>query len=248
MYSANTKLNSVQNPYAAHQEIVKLLPWHINQTLNHQEIDKVESHLKVCYLCQQEAKHLRTLANTVANQPFINTSELKLSAKFSTISARINSTAVEKDYGYVSVAGQKSLGFKLGNINLNINGFSHKSGLAMAAAVLLAVLIPRLETNVTAPTEYQTLSNSEIATVQKDAIRVIFLDDSKKQEINALVASVNGQITSGPTEQGEYAVAIKGEITASNVQGVIDNLKKDTNVLFAEPAYAMLSADKSTGN
>lgn len=244
MYSANTKLNSAHNPYAAHQEIVKLLPWHINQTLNHQEIDRVESHLKVCFICQQEVRHLQNLANTVANQPFVYTSELKLSEKFSTLSSRINTTVLtEKDHNHISSATQKTFGFKLANINLQ------KPGLAMAAAVLMAVLIPRLGINTTtAPTEYQTLSNSEIATVQKDSIRVIFLDDSKKQDINALVASVNGQITSGPTEQGEYAVAINGEITASNVQGVIDNLKKDSNVLFAEPAYAMLSADKSSGN
>lgn len=244
MYSANTKLHSVHNPYAAHQEIVKLLPWHINQTLNPQEIDKVESHLKVCFLCQQEVRHLHTLANTVVNQPFEYTSEFKLSQKFSSLSARINSTTtLEKVHNHVAVTSQKSLGFKLANFNLQ------KSGLAMAAAILMAVLIPRLGiNNVATPTEYQTLSNAEIATVQKDSIRVIFLDDSKKQEINDLVASVNGQITSGPTEQGEYAVAIKGEITASNVQGVIDNLKKDSNVLFAEPAYAMLSADKTSGN
>ena len=64
-------------------------------------------------------------------------------------------------------------------------------------------------------------------------------------DINNLLSSVNGHITSGPTEQGEYAISIDGVLNANNVKNVIENLKKNSNVLFAEPAYTTLTSDNN---
>ncbi len=239
MRTTNTKINSIHNPYASHEVIVKLLPWYINKTLRLDESTKVESHLTVCFLCQKELAILKTLSSTVANQPFQHTNESLLTVKFSKLSAEINGSLVtQKDHTNVSKVSQKAHGFKLGRINLQ------KPALAIAASIFIAVLLPRLTMNNSVTAEFQTLSNAEIASVQKDSIRVIFLDDSKKQDINNLVSSINGHITNGPTEQGEYAVTVEGEVTATKIQNVIENLKKDSNVLFAEPAYAMLSSGK----
>jgi len=49
MRTTNTKINSIHNPYASHEVIVKLLPWYINKTLRLDESTKVESDVSTLF-------------------------------------------------------------------------------------------------------------------------------------------------------------------------------------------------------
>ncbi len=241
MKHANTEKPSLNSTHNIHNEVWQLLPWHVNNSLNKIENKKVKSHLKACTICQQEIVRIKQLVDLVANKSYEATSEAVIDANFSILKNRINShTETPKAHNKITTHSQKIFGFRLGKLTqLSLPS----PALAMAATVLISLLMPRLEFN--SPEEitfaqFKTLSNSEIAAVKKNTVRVIFLDDTQKTDINNLLAFVNGHITSGPTEQGEYSIGIDAELTIDNVQSVIDNLKKNSNVLFAEPAYTTL--------
>jgi hypothetical protein len=91
--------------------------------------------------------------------------------------------------------------------------------------------------------EYRTLSNAENPALSKNTISVIFSNDTQQPQINEILASVHGRIVDGPTAQGIYTVAVDSELAAKNVLGMVATLRKSTNVIFAEPAYALLSSD-----
>jgi hypothetical protein len=44
-----------------HQDVEKLLPWFVNQTLDEDQVELVEEHLKNCPVCQAEVNDLRDL-------------------------------------------------------------------------------------------------------------------------------------------------------------------------------------------
>jgi hypothetical protein len=49
-----------------HREIVELLPWYLNQTLQSKQRTQVESHLRECSFCRQELEELSGLQKVVA--------------------------------------------------------------------------------------------------------------------------------------------------------------------------------------
>jgi len=118
-----------------------------------------------------------------------------------------------------------------------------RPALALAAVVLLSLLIPRfIDTGNFQMNEYRTLSNAENPAISQNTLRVIFLNDTKQPVIDEILASVHGQIVDGPTAQGVYTVAIQSDLAAKNVLDIIASLRKSTNVIFAEPSYALLSS------
>ncbi len=246
MSYANTDKYILNTPYNSHKDIIELLPWHVNNSLNRVESKRVENHLKDCIICQEEILRLQHLAYLIANETYEISSESSIKDNFSMLENRIKiNSENQKSHNIISKISQKTFGFRMGKItDISLP----KPALAMAATVFISLLLPRLEFNSTADlsaTQFQTLSSSEIAVVSKNTVRVIFLDDSQKMDINNLLSSVNGHITSGPTEQGEYAISIDGVLNANNVKNVIENLKKNSNVLFAEPAYTTLTSDNN---
>ncbi len=241
-------LNSYNNnPYDSHEESSLLLPWYINKTLSSSESELVENHLKACLTCKRELATLQKNFSYGFKKEDSNKTNV---ANFTKLIDRINGTTDN--------ATNNSL-------NSPIKGWEHqyqrnngarkkryslpKPALAMTAALMLTLIIPRFIIKDNSLTnDYHTLSNAEIPNVNNNSIRIIFLDDTNKTHINNLLATVHGHITSGPSAQGEYSVAIENKLTPENVQGVIAELKKNTNILFAEPAYALVSSDKSIGN
>jgi hypothetical protein len=231
------------NPYSAHQDISLLLPWYVNKTLHGAEIKIVENHLKVCSTCTREIATLYKLAVAVQQEGSIDSAA---HASFSQLKKRIqgtDETSQEKAPKVVAFPGQRQWYSKLCPEYFVLP----RPALAMAAVLLLSLLIPRffdtgIDTGNIQMNEYRTLSNAENPAVGQNTIRVIFSNDTKQPQINEILASVHGQIVGGPTAQGVYRVAIKSELAPHDVLGVVESLRKNTNVIFAEPPYALLSS------
>lgn len=219
------------NPYSAHLEISLLLPWYVNKTLHGAEIELVENHLKVCLTCRRELATLHKLAASVQQEGSIDSAAR---ASFSQLKKRIHGTdetSREKPQKVVAFSSQRPW-----------YGLP-RPALALAAVILLSLLIPRfLDTGNSQMNEYRTLSNAENPAVNKNTISVIFSNDTRQPQINEVLASVHGRIVDGPTAQGVYTVAIEGEPAPKNVLGIVASLRKNANVIFAEPAYALLSS------
>lgn len=230
------------NPYSAHQDISLLLPWYVNKTLQGAEIKIVENHLKVCSTCTREMATLHKLAVAVQQEGSIDSAA---QVSFSQLKKRIHGTdetSQEKAPKVVAFPGQRQWYSKLCPQYLILP----RPALAMAAVLLLSLLIPRFfDTGTVQINEYRTLSIAENPAVSQNTIRVIFSYDTKQPQINEILASVHGQIVGGPTAQGVYRVAIKSELAPHDVLGVVASLRKNTNVIFAEPPYALLSSAHS---
>ena len=238
MSSTNTEINTLNTTYNSHKAIIKLLPSYINSTLNKTENTKIENHLANCFICKSELSRLQQVA--INNKLSIN--------KFSIIETLLKFQSVnQNNTDKNSVFNQtETVGYKISNLS----NFSNLPipALAMVSTIFISLLLPRLlfrSPEEISITQFKTLSNSEIASVQKNCVRVIFLDDSQKANIGDLLNSINGHITSGPNEQGEYSIAIDSELNTKNIVGVIENLKKNNNVLFAEPSYTTLTSDNN---
>ena len=65
---------------------------------------------------------------------------------------------------------------------------------------------------------------------------------SNNRKLTHILASVQGRIIDGPTAQGIYTVAVDDELASKEVLDRIMSLRKNAHVIFAEPAYALLSS------
>lgn len=223
------------NPYSAHHEISLLLPWYVNKTLHGAEVKMVENHLKVCLTCRRELATLQKLATAVQLEGSLDT---VAQASYSHLIKRIHSPAgagLEKTQNIINLPPQDKGYGKIWRLP--------RPALALAAVVLLSLLIPRfINTSNIPKNEYRTLSNAENPAISQNTLRVIFSSDTGQTQINEILASVHGRIIEGPNEQGLYTIAIQSESASKHVLDMLELLRNNTHVIFAEPAYALLSS------
>jgi len=221
------------NPYASHENISLLLPWYVNKTLQGTEHKAVEQHLKVCLICKRELVNLHRLSAAV-NQPDFFDSAAQ--ASFSRLKNRLHTPAesIQNEVPQIVAASNRQKWY--GNL-------LSRPALGVAAGILLALLLPHfIPVDQYANSDYRTLSNPEAAISNKDEIRVIFKEKTSRQTIDQILGSIQGHIINGPDEQFLFTIGIE---TPAEQTAVIDKLallRKNPNVIFAEPAYALLSS------
>lgn len=224
------------NPYSAHQEISLLLPWYVNKSLHGAEVKMVENHLKVCLTCRRELVTLHKLATAVQQEGSIDT---VAQASFSHLIKRIHNTDAndrENAQKVIPLPVQRKAESNIWRLP--------RPALALAAVVILSLLIPRfIDIGNVQMHEYRTLSNPENPAISQNSLSVIFANDTKQSEINEILASVDAQIVGGPNAQGIYTITSKSEPATKNVLDMLALLRKNTHVIFAEPAYTLLSSD-----
>lgn len=236
--------------YTDHQELSQLLPWYVNKTLQGAELKAVEEHLTVCLICKRELIQLQKLAQVVVSNGSIDSAE---QASFSRLKKRLHSGAsvnMQADAKVAAVNASRKAD--------NIAPFNRmkkqawrssalRPALAMAAALLLSltVLMPRyIENGQQFSSNFRTLSSdTQPVGMKENEIRVVFADNVDQQQKYQILERVHGQIIGdNPTAQGVYTVRLEKDIAADHLLDVIDLLRKDRNVVFAEPAYALLSS------
>lgn len=224
------------NPYSAHHEIVLLLPWYVNKTLHDPEMKAVEKHINVCLTCRREIAVLQKLSLAVTQVDIIDSAA---QASFARLKARIHRT------GNAEMKITRERNDHSGQCKWYRKFCFTFPGLSkplFAALIILIMLIPGyfiagklLESN------YRTLSSSENPSISTNEIRVVFLESMNKQQRNSVIQSVNGEIVDGPDARGVYLIRLKQASDAKHILETISSLRKNSNVIFAEPAYALLS-------
>jgi len=231
------------NPYSAHHEIALLLPWYVNNTLRGTERNTVENHLKVCLTCRRELASLQKLSLEVKQEGSFDSAA---QTAFSHLKNRIHKADEPAQPLPEVIASPQRKPVK--RIELKSRVFA-RTTLAMAAVVVFFLLIPGyFELKKMPSNDYRTLSDSEISKPRKNEIRVVFLKDAKQQQIDAILAKVHGQIVAGPSEQSVYTVRINQVDSAKTMLETLEQLRGNPNIIFAEPAYALLSSDQAGGN
>jgi hypothetical protein len=234
--------------YSAHQELSQLLPWFVNKTLQGAELKAVESHLSVCLTCKREVAQLQKLAQAVIQEGALDSAE---HASFSRLKKRLHSgqaldlqalpQQVRPEQAQISASTNVS---QLSRSKKQV-WTNTRPALAMAAAVLLSlsVLMPRHVENDMHGSDFRTLSSdAQPEVMNANEVRVVFAENVDEQQKNTILERVHGQFTSNnPTAQGVYTVRLDRDIAKKHLLDVVELLRKDTKVIFAEPAYALLS-------
>jgi hypothetical protein len=245
------KNNGNYNFLANHQELSRLLPWYVNKTLHGTELQAVENHLSVCLICKRELNNLQKLAHAVVQDSAMDSVE---QAAFSRLKSRIrtgqgfelpvqleNNVGINQQQKPERTIISINAAPKLKNFNFSLP----RPALALAAALLISLLIPRyVETELNQNANFRTLSSSkkELHTARANEIRVVFAATISPQQKSRLLESIEGQIIDAPTAQGVYTVRLERETDAKHLLEIVDLLRKDSSVVFAEPSYALLSS------
>jgi hypothetical protein len=229
--------NQPVNPYSSHQEISLLLPWYVNNTLSALETKAVESHIKVCLTCKRELAQLNKLAYAVANTDTLSSAA---QASFSQLQKRIHQHESSFEKPRIPAKSTSLQRFIANGLN-----FFNKPYLvpAMMALFLTASIPSYLVFDQFRGNEYRTLSNSQNLDQSND-IKIIFADSVDRQEIKLLIQQAHGQIIDGPTKDGIYLIRLQeiGKDQNRPILDTLNSLRKNTNVVFAEPAHTSLSS------
>lgn len=238
--------------YSAHQELSQLLPWYVNKTLQGSELTAVENHLTVCLTCKRELIQLQKLAQAVIQEDSLDSAE---QASFSRLIKRLHTSQqldlpslpqqARPEQHEIPVSGNVRQISKARNQGWTNNSVL-RPALAMAAVVLLSLLMPRyVAVDLNQGNDFRTLSNAQPIPISADEIRVVFAEGINQQQKNKILERVHGQFIDSPTVQGVYTVRLARDTASTDILNVVELLRKDSNVIFAEPAYALLSSTRT---
>jgi hypothetical protein len=247
--------NSNQKPHMNHQKIFELLPWYVNKSLKVQELKAVEQHLSVCLTCTRELKQLQQFSQAVVRSGDHDSVER---ASFARLKQRLHKSQVQEAYdteahiikSAKNIVDLSKIKAKKVKKTVWVSQGLSKSAFSVAAVVLLSLLIPRfVQVELKQGNDFRTLSNAqqEIASDVKNHIRVVFEDKLNQNQISTILESVQGEIIDQPTAQGVYTIRLNQATNDKHVLETISILRKDPNVIFVEPAYALLSSTQEGG-
>jgi len=236
-------------PTEQHQQISLLLPWYLNNSLEQDEQQQVENHLRSCILCSRELLVLRKLAAAV-KQP----SALDVAAEASFAKLRpFLKTNVEVLQNPEPANNQPTPGWSGKRVNA-VPGFSGHAAnqhryscllrlcgspvtrFAIAASMLLA-MIPLIMQYGRSPatTDYYTLSAAKPESPAGTKLRVVFSKSLPDAGIDALLEKIHGQLVEGPNSAGAYTVKLDAGKDGLDSTAAVALLRNQPNVLLAEP-------------
>jgi hypothetical protein len=162
-----------------HQEILELLPWFVNGTLNEHEQSIVNDHLKGCLECNHEVEVLMA-----TSQVFHTTSESwadSIDQARSDFLQQLDADNEERSYRSPWIIPT-----------------------SLAACLLIAALffgpMSQLEDS------FETLGNN--VSSERPVIQLVFHPDTTEMSIRGLILGDQGHIISGPSAQGVYRLEL----------------------------------------
>jgi hypothetical protein len=239
--------NNQKSHYSVHQQVSILLPWYVNESLHCDENNFVELHLKSCLVCKIEVTNLQKLATSISSEeslaPVTQTSFLQLKKRI-----QQSEVPTRQSTGKFAVFSEYFQWFT--KVDLKKLVIQHQ-GFVLAFAFLVTFLLYVPGYLVTKPisgNKFHTLSSTKhiARTPLKNEIRLVFSTDITQQQITQILASVHGEIVSGPTPQGVFIVRVG--ISSKDLLETVSLLRNNSHVIFAEPTFAFLSPkNKSPG-
>ena len=238
------QINSLSS--SAHEAFSQLLPWYVNKTLQGAELKAFEDHLAKCLLCKVDLIQQQKLARAVMAEGSLDTAQrasyVRLKKRLQTSQqAQVQALAHRPAHDQkIAVVSNVAKSRKLQSMNTTIL----RSGLSLAAVLMLTLLVPRyLDSDLNQNLDFRTLSNAQQDNLIANEIRMVFAEGLDQQQKNSVLQQIDGQfIGDNPTAQGVYTIRLRSDITAQQLLAVVESLKNDHRVIFAEPAYALLSS------
>ena len=234
-------INAQQKFDATHQALMDLLPWYVNKSLKGPELNALENHLSVCLTCKRELIQLEKLAQAVIADTSFDSAE---KASFARLKNRLHGVSSKASATNLPIPPAKvqpiSVQHKTSKARIS---FSQPLW-AIAATLLLALMLPlNLNKGDLEPvTGFKTLSNKQIDQLNANEIRVVFADKVDDRKKSLILRQIDGQIIDKPTEQDVYTIRLRKTVAAEQLIDVVESLRKNNDIIFAEPAYTFLSS------
>ena len=220
-----------------HEAAFESLPWYVNGTLDGNELQRVERHLRSCVVCRGELTLQRELSERLAASE-----DFPLSAErgFQELKGRIEANDPSSDGGGFVRARWLD---RFRETWLDRPPVGYGGRFAQAAAILVLVglvatgVVFRLDGSDPEPA-YRTLSDDAAPVADSRLhLHLVLVPDTPEIEIRALVASIGGEIGAGPSPLGVYTVATAlpedGSVT---LESLLEKVRDRDSVVFAEPA------------
>jgi len=208
-----------------HSEVIELLPWFENGTLDRAERAGVERHLTECIACRHELESLRALRAIYVD----NDSDPALTRSLARLQARIDQMA----------AGPSATGWLRALATQWTKTRPWLRGAVIAQFILVALLASAMLIQPT-PRYYHTLGAPAVPASERAAVVVVFDGTRPERELRDLLLRLHARITDGPSPEGAYTL----EVAAAEQQRLLAQLRQEDLVTFAEPVPQRLVAPR----
>ena len=222
----------------SHEDILLLLPWYLNGTLDVEEKEIVKKHLSESSLLNMEMEELKMLRSVImeANEVQNEMLSMPVERMEMNILDRIDTyeESVEQSTQRVPIMESESLWTKVQGFFEGIT-MPAMSPVGMAALFVIqfAIILGLASTLLFNEPEYEVLSvNTQTAQDLGPTIMISFKDSATEKEIRNLLSNIDGRIIDGPKAGGLYIVELPKEITSQNILDTeIEKLKSNTDVV-----------------
>lgn len=194
-----------------HEQAAVLLPWLANGTLEGDELERVEQHMRGCVTCRREFAEQRALAALLRRQPPVQ------------VSAELDFERLRRRLDAEGATGRLVP--------------RRVVSTAVAAAVACAVVAMTFVLHRVEPAHplYETLTEE----VPDAALVDVVFADLDEARIREWLARHDAEIVAGPSERiGRYTLRFSGsEMAGAQMEELLQRFRSDARIRFAAPAY-----------
>lgn len=240
---------------------VELLPWYVNGTLEVDESGRVERHLAGCASCRGELALCREMATAIpAGESLAPASH---PARLARLMERLGEPPAdgERPSRAAGIAGRlrrwrESVAETAPPVRWLMAGQLAAIAVLGVALVMAVLVLGGGEGSGTDPVgsgrTFRTLTDTPAAPTESiestapapvpaaggTRIRVVFDPSLTEEDIRSLLLELRAQVVGGPSPLGAYTLEIPAGADADPLEVVLDHLRAQPGVRFAEPAVA----------
>ncbi len=218
-----------------HDEIIELLPWFVNQTLDEKQMSVVSDHLTDCEFCQSEVEFLGAMNQTM--QADAQTSYREQAS----VDKSLNDVMARIDNDVIHAKSKANQGSFLRSMVNRISDFlvSMPTGMQGGTAIAgIVVAVMAFQFYQGSPNdEFSVLSSSSI---NESAIRLSIevassMDqDEAKSAIQVLFDRHQQEIDISKTANGTYTIEISGSLEVDELNALVLDLNDQALVRHVE--------------
>jgi hypothetical protein len=224
-----------------HEQMLLLLPWYHNQSLDQDERQQVESHLHTCLICRREMKEVGKFAAAIKQSSVLDVAaevsyarlqeKLKITKPVTQVPEPYQLKLDEKDKTASATSGFSWEASKQHRRSLRFNTLKLKR-FAIAASVFLAFIPVMMQfgRQSSDTADYFTLSAAKPEVLGGTKLRVVFDKSLSMVGVESLLEKIHGKIIDGPNLVGGYTVRLDSDKDAA-----IALLRNQQIVLLVEP-------------
>lgn len=202
-------MKDVLKKQTLHDEVLELLPWFVNNSLEGQDRSKVMTHLGGCTDCQQERDRLERL-QTLVQAEDSEMAEADYKPSFEKLMNRIDANELEKPGQQPPPEmenSQVSL-MPVGRFGRSSGWFPYAAAASLVLGIALVILVNRPETVETLNVPTLNSPGLEAGVSRSQRMALTFEENIDSATLRAAFVSTGAYIVSGPDEEGRYVIEI----------------------------------------